>query len=176
MFCGQVRTFGEGHDMQRKRSNDACETDVHMVLLNYRTPIQYLMQSPTDDTHDEKPIKRIEKTTHATCFQVGLLQFNSWYQHPSTINWTVTYYYVSILDFSDTDDWCVASPCSPEDRPLNITAISGTFASTNYPGSYDNNADCQWLIISVYQVRYHRQTWYATFAQFETSMHLLYSG
>jgi len=44
------------------------------------------------------------------------------------------------------------SPCSPTDRPLRLTGASGTFTSANYPGDYDNNADCQWLITSFWQI------------------------
>jgi len=39
--------------------------------------------------------------------------------------------------------------CSPQNRPLNLTGFSTTFASANYPSDYNNDADCQWLITAV---------------------------
>jgi hypothetical protein len=38
--------------------------------------------------------------------------------------------------------------CSPTSRPLELSAYSGVFTSQNFPNNYNNNADCQWRIIS----------------------------
>ena len=46
--------------------------------------------------------------------------------------------------------WCymlTVDPCSPETRPLQLTG-SGSLTSANYPSNYNDNADCQWLLVS----------------------------
>jgi len=40
-----------------------------------------------------------------------------------------------------------SDPCSPDTRPLQLMG-SGSLTSWNYPLTYDNNADCQWLLTS----------------------------
>jgi len=39
--------------------------------------------------------------------------------------------------------------CSADSRPLDLSAYFGTFATSNFPGNYDNDADCQWRITAL---------------------------
>lgn len=36
--------------------------------------------------------------------------------------------------------------CSPINRPVDLTGYSGTFSSSEYPGNYFDDSDCQWRI------------------------------
>jgi hypothetical protein len=38
--------------------------------------------------------------------------------------------------------------CSAESRPFVLTDPSGTFTSENYPGNYNSNSECGWLLVA----------------------------
>jgi CUB domain len=46
--------------------------------------------------------------------------------------------------------WITGDPCSPATQPAELTGLTGTFTSPNYPADYNNNADCQWRITAPY--------------------------
>jgi len=48
-----------------------------------------------------------------------------------------------------TTDALVGDACAADSRPLDLSAYVGTIVTSNYPGNYDNDADCQWRITAV---------------------------